>query len=343
MRAMRSIEVGWILGLLWLSCSGLLTGAAAHATEAAAAQGHEIEEEDFLDKLDRVSKALRENPRNVTEVALRSCDDRRRFAATLYQQRHTERAERSLAYCFDVLGIPASAPRPKRPTGPDMEAIAAQAAREVERALDLEPDVEHGLEVYRDCALCHMPEGWGMKSGLVPQIAGQHRPVVIKQLSDIRAGSRNAHLMLPYASVEAIGGAQSVADVAAYIDTLEISTRVGHGSGRDLDLGERIYVEQCAVCHGEQGEGDAGTYTPRIQSQHYKYLQRQFEWIREGKRKNANKEMQSLIQALDDRQTAAVLDYVSRLTPPEELQAPPDWHNPDFAPPPPPLAGVRPD
>ncbi len=36
------------------------------------------------------------------------------------------------------------------------------------------------------------------------------------------------------------------------------------------------------------------------------------------------------IQGFEESETKAVLDYVSRLEPPAELQAPPDWHNPDF-------------
>ena len=36
------------------------------------------------------------------------------------------------------------------------------------------------------------------------------------------------------------------------------------------------------------------------------------------------------IQGFEDREIHAMLDYVSRLEPPAELQAPPDWKNPDF-------------
>ena len=43
----------------------------------------------------------------------------------------------------------------------------------------LTPNVANGLEIYRDCASCHKPEGWGLASGTVPQIAGQHHKVVI--------------------------------------------------------------------------------------------------------------------------------------------------------------------
>jgi hypothetical protein len=41
--------------------------------------------------------------------------------------------------------------------------------------------------------------------------------------------------------------------------------------------------------------------------------------------------MVAQIRSFDDRQTRAVLDYVSRLEPPEEFRAPPGWRNPDFA------------
>lgn len=306
------------------------------------ATAEESEREDFLDKLDRINAALQTNPAGVSVVALESCEKRRRFAAKLYQSSYTARAERSLSYCFDVLHIPRTAPRPPRPKGPDMQAIAAQAASEVDQALALEANLDHGLEVYRECALCHMPEGWGMKSGLVPQLAGQHKEVIIKQLADIRAGNRDAHLMIPYASVEAIGGPQSVADVAAYIDTLEISPDGGKGPGKNLDAGERLYVSNCAACHGDQGQGDPATYAPRIQAQHFKYLVRQFEAIRDGRRKNASAEMQTLIENLDEEQMIVLLDYVSRLEPPEDMQATPGWFNPDFEPPAEPLAGVRP-
>lgn len=285
---------------------------------------------DFPKALERVDEGLRKNPAQVSQFALDSCLSRRNFAAKLYESGQVERAERSLQFCFDALEISETRRAVTQQAGPSMDEVQAKAARELEQALMLTPNVKNGLEIYRSCASCHKPEGWGLANGSVPQLAGQHRRVVIKQLADIRAGNRDNPMMLPYASVEAIGGAQAVADVAAYIDTLEISIANGKGPGLDLQLGERLYRENCARCHGPSGEGDAEKYAPRIQAQHYKYLLRQFQGIRDGKRHNANPEMLAQVQGFKDSEAKAVLDYVSRLEPPPELQAPEGWHNPDF-------------
>ena len=281
----------------------------------------------FNEDLELVDEALRTNPSGVLKQSLESCLKQRNFAVNLYRAGMATQAERSLEYCFDSLRI--SRDRVKVVAVTEEE-LRARADREYEKALSLTPDMANGLAIYRECAACHQPEGWGTTTGSVPQIAGQHRNVVIKQLADFRAGNRDSVLMVPYAAVEVIGGAQALADVAAYISTLEINVANGQGDGKDLELGKTLYQEHCAQCHGDSGEGSNDGLNPRIQAQHYKYLLRQFQWIRDGKRRNSNAEMVAQIHGFDDRQMKAVLDYTSRLLPPEELRAPADWKNPDF-------------
>ena len=281
----------------------------------------------FHEDLARVDDALRNNPSKVLRQSLESCLKQRNHAIVLNEIGMRERARRALDYCFDSLRIPRTA---VKVVGPSEQELQARADQEYEKALTLTPDVANGLQIYRECAACHEPEGWGRTTGSVPQIAGQHRGVVINQLADFRAGNRDSVLMAPYATVEAIGGTQAVADVAAYIDTLEISVDNGKGPGTELELGESMYKEHCADCHGASGEGNSEELIPRIQAQHYKYMLRQFEWIRDGRRRNAGKMKEDIGLKLSERQMLAVLDYISRLQPPEELQAPPGWKNPDF-------------
>jgi cytochrome c553 len=113
----------------------------------------------------------------------------------------------------------------KPPPGGVWRATAAEALE----ALKLEGDVEEGEEIYTVCAACHQPTGWGDPLGVFPQLAGQHTTVLIKQISDIRAGNRDNPTMYPFAMQ--IEGAQDIADVCAYIQTREMNPnpRIGPG------------------------------------------------------------------------------------------------------------------
>lgn len=204
------------------------------------------------------------------------------------------------------------------------------AAGEVEMALELTPDINNGRRVYMTCAVCHRPEGWGTPDGTYPQLAGQLRSVVIKQLADIRARNRDNPIMFPFAVPAILGGPQEIADVAEYISSLPMNPANTQGPGTDLDHGASLYQEYCTDCHGTKGEGDARKHIPLLQGQHYQYLMRQFEWIRSGKRRNSDKEMVKQIKRFSTRDVSAVLDYASRLRPPEKRLAKPGWLNPDF-------------
>jgi cytochrome c553 len=202
---------------------------------------------------------------------------------------------------------------------------------EQEEAMNLTPNRENGRNVYEVCAACHLTEGWGTEDGTFPQLAGQHKGVLIKQLADIRARNRDNPTMYPFALPESIGDAQALADVVSYIQTIPMNPANGVGDGTDLALGEQLYKDNCVKCHGAAGEGDVEKLYPRIQGQHYKYMLRQFEWIRDGKRRNANPDMVAQIKAFTDKDMRAVIDFVSRSKPPKKDLAPSaDWLNPDF-------------
>ncbi|WP_448190774.1 c-type cytochrome [Azospirillum sp. sgz301742] len=201
---------------------------------------------------------------------------------------------------------------------------------ERDEALKLTPDLAKGKEIYEVCSACHLPEGWGQTEGTFPEIAGQHRTVLIKQLEDIREGNRDNPTMYPFALPSEIGGAQAVADVTEYISRLPMNPENGIGPGTDLELGKKLFADNCVRCHGANGEGEASKYYPRIQGQHYAYLLRQYQWIKEGKRRNANPEMVEQIKNFSEKDTVAVLDYVSRLKPDAKLVGPKGWKNPDF-------------
>lgn len=206
---------------------------------------------------------------------------------------------------------------------------------ERDEALHLKPDLENGLDVYEVCAACHLTEGWGTPDGTFPQLAGQLKGVLIKQMADIREGNRDNPTMYPFALPASIGDAQALADVAAYIEKLPMNPENGKGpwdnSAPEFAQGKKLYADNCVKCHGEQGEGNLEKFYPLIQGQHYKYMLRQFEWIRDGKRRNANPDMVKQIKAFSDKDMQMVINYVSRIPVPKDKLAPSvNWKNPDY-------------
>ncbi len=201
---------------------------------------------------------------------------------------------------------------------------------ELTLAMAATPSVEAGREVFKLCVVCHQTEAWGTIDGVYPQLAGQHSSVIIKQIADIRAGNRDNPSMLVIVQEKVMGGPQAIADVTAYIQTLPMTPKPGLGPGHRLDKAERIYYRKCAECHGSSAQGDAERYYPRLQGQHYAYLLRQLEWIRDGKRRNANPVMAKRIQRMKDSDFSQLADFISRIPPPKEDLAPEGWKNPDF-------------
>ena len=221
-----------------------------------------------------------------------------------------------------------------------------EAGGEKDEAMVLEPDKERGIAVYEVCSACHLLEGWGLKDGTFPQLAGQHRSVLIKQLADIRAQNRDNPTMYPFAlddqimaasgySHGEIKSAQLVADVTDYISKLPMNPDPGLGpwdkGSPEFAQGEKLYKDNCVECHGENGEGSEEKFYPKIHGQHYAYMLRQFEWIRDGKRRNANPDMVKQIKGFTDKDMQMVINWVSRAPIPKEKLAPSkDWINPDY-------------
>lgn len=203
----------------------------------------------------------------------------------------------------------------------------------VKKAMEAAPNLQNGKKLYFNCALCHTPEGWGSPDGRYPQIAGQHKNVILKQLADIHNNNRDNPTMYPFSELIFAKGPQALADVSAYIEQLPMVPNNGQGFGDNLIQGKQLYTDNCQKCHGDNGEGDAIEFYPRIHGQQYQYILRQMLWIKQGKRRNANKKMVQQLEGFDLKDIMAVSDYVSRLQPDKALLADRlDWRNPDFKP-----------
>lgn len=196
--------------------------------------------------------------------------------------------------------------------------------QEKEEAMRLKGDIAHGQKVYKDyCSeKCHQPDGWGDKEGKYPQIAGQYKDVTLKQLADIRSKNRDNPEMYRFSLPSEIGGVQNMADVAAYIEAMAMTDTNGKGPGKDLQRGKQLYDRDCAACHGANGEGDSRKMFELVYGQHYNYLMRQFQWIKDEKRRNGHPLMIVQVEAYTPEEITAVMDYMSRMAVPDHKKRP---------------------
>lgn len=179
--------------------------------------------------------------------------------------------------------------------------------------LGLSGDVERGKEAFRGCRGCHKPDGGGLADGTYPRLSGQHPSVVIKQVTEVRAGIRSNPKMDPFSSDHAVTP-QEIADIAAYLEILESKRENGKGPGTHLAKGKALYeADKCASCHGDSGEGDAARAYPVVASQHFGYLVREMAWIQKGIRGNSHPRMVRSIADYTPEDIEAVSDYMSRM------------------------------
>jgi cytochrome c553 len=217
----------------------------------------------------------------------------------------------SLASVILAFSASAQPPAPKA-AGIESEGYAwNEMVGEKVEALTLEGNLENGADAYEVCAACHLPNGAGRPDGTFPQLAGQHKTVIIKQIADIREGRRDNPIMYPFAKT--LTDSQELADVAAFIETLPIPPDNGKGSGTNLEVGEKLYKRDCVQCHQDHGQGDAAKFYPVLAGQHYKYLLRQITDIAAKRRRNANPDMVKVVAAYSPDELDAVVDYMSRL------------------------------
>jgi cytochrome c553 len=179
--------------------------------------------------------------------------------------------------------------------------------------LRLTGDFERGKTNFSTCKGCHKAEGRGRPDGVYPRLTGQHTSVIIKQVTDTRAGLRPNHKMVPFASNHAIT-LQEIADISVYLSKVQTTAESGKGPGTSQQRGKQVYeTANCQSCHGLVGEGDAEKIYPTLAAQHYKYLQRALLAIKDGSRGNSHPDMVKALKPIVPADLDALADYLSRL------------------------------
>jgi cytochrome c553 len=176
-----------------------------------------------------------------------------------------------------------------------------------------------GRRLYAPCVVCHQPSAGGSPDGTIPNLAGQQKRYLEKQLALFRSGARVDTAMQVVAAHETFGNQQNIIALVTYLSALEPNPNPVKGSGAHLRVGQELYVHICAACHGVDGGGDPGNRVPRIAGQHYPYLTRQIEAAAALHKELAPPEMTSALRGMPRQEKDALADYISRLGSSEPL------------------------
>lgn len=194
-----------------------------------------------------------------------------------------------------------------------MRLVAAALSLGILGAAQAAPSLEEGSRLYAPCGVCHAPKAWGSVDGAIPNLAGQQRRYLERQLAVYRSGARVDPAMQVVAAHSTLGNQQDVAALAHYLAALDPNPKPVNGSGEHLRVGQELYTHICAACHGADGRGQSGNRVPRIAGQHYPYLRRQIEAAADLHKDLAPPEMTSALRGMRPQEKDALADYISRL------------------------------
>lgn len=179
-------------------------------------------------------------------------------------------------------------------------------------AVQAAPSMSDAARLYAPCVVCHQPSAWGSMDGIVPNLAGQKKRYLERQLTVFRSGARMDAAMQVVAVHQAFSDQHNITAVANYLSGLAATPNPVVGSGAHLRVGQELYTHICAACHGIDGRSDNNA-APHIAGQHYPYLRRQIEAAADLHKDLAPIEMTSALRGMPAQEKDALADYISRL------------------------------
>jgi cytochrome c553 len=194
-----------------------------------------------------------------------------------------------------------------------IRSLPAVLALTIFGAAQAAPSTSGGNRLYAPCVACHQPNAWGSPDGIIPNLAGQQRRYLEKQLALFRSGARVDTAMQIVTAHPTFNNQDNIVALANYLSSLDANQNPVQGSGEHLRLGQEIYTHICAACHGGDGRGDQRNQAPRIAGQHYPYLKRQIEAAANLHKELAPPEMTSALRGMRPQEKEALADYISRL------------------------------
>jgi cytochrome c553 len=133
------------------------------------------------------------------------------------------------------------------------------------------------------------------------------------QFASFRSGARIGTAMHVVSAHSGFDDPSDATALAQYLSNLDLNPKPVVGSGKNLRLGQEIYMYICSTCHGVDGKGSQKDNAPRVAKQHYPYLRRQIEGLALLHRNISNAGEDLVLGRLSAAGKDAIADYMSHL------------------------------
>ncbi|MCH2388779.1 MAG: c-type cytochrome [Opitutales bacterium] len=181
-----------------------------------------------------------------------------------------------------------------------------------------------GEQLYRNCLICHGPDGQGIPLQLAPALSNLSEKYIVEQLKKYKSGLRGAHekdvaglRMLPMS--QTLLTEEDMQAVASHIVSLGSSPIEATLEGGDPVKGQSLYAT-CLACHGPDGKGNDLLNAPSLIHQHDWYQLTQLKNFKEGVRGGnpqdiTGAQMRPMAMMLTDEQAMKdVIAYIQTLS-----------------------------
>jgi cytochrome c oxidase subunit 2 len=181
-------------------------------------------------------------------------------------------------------------------------------------------DAAAGTPLFAVCAACHGAQAEGNPALNAPKLSGQQDWYLKRQMQHFKTGARGAHekdvygkMMAPMAAT--LTDEAAIDNVVAYIRTLPDTPAPTTVKGNAKD-GHGPY-ENCAACHGADGQGIQATNAPRLKGMSDWYMVTQLNnfkhGIRGSDRNDSYGPQMAVIAAMlnDERTTNDLVAYIN--------------------------------
>src|SRR5262245_34318206 len=183
----------------------------------------------------------------------------------------------------------------------------AGAAALAERA-EAGPLDPPGYQKAFSCSACHGFAG-NSRTDTTPILAGMAPWYLKKAIADYAGGKRPAAEMEPFAKMVEVLGVDEVASYFAAQPRQASAIRLDPGA---VERG-RVASAACAVCHGQNGKGDASKGVPDIAGQPPGYLQIQMLKFKADTRSPGDAPLKAIMATTSDSTIADLAAYYSSL------------------------------